>query len=499
MKKKVILFLFTILWMSFIGNSPLASASVNETSGRIEIVNTDFGALSDVLDQYSDVEVNTMAVSGVMDESDFRTLYAFIRSKGVESLDLGSCDAKDGIIPDYAFFDPQIQGVTDENVQILPLARLVLPGNSRTIGQNALSYLRLQDFSLPGQIATLDNNAFVGFDLQGGDLVLPESVTSLGCMSLGMMRNIGTLHVPQSVTYMDEDVFAFSKIGSVILADGLTFIGERAFIQTDVEQIAIPASVTSLGQSAFSGCTAKKIIIGDGVKSIPQFCFLNCAELKEVILGANVEEIHTMSFENTPVLSSIALPKNMKIVYAHSFTNSGLHSVKIESAATVLRPTSFATLNKNLTDIYCFSAKPPTIYEEGLGMAFCDTSDEEWNNYVCRDINVHVPKGCSDKYRSTMGWNWFSNMIDDINISEGLATTQTDKLSIEKTFNTITAVADGDAVVTLEVIGIDGAKRATAAGRGQAVADLTQLAPGVYVVRASDGSNVKTAKIMMND
>ena len=50
MKKKVILFLFTILWMSFIGNSPLASASVNETSGRIEIVNTDFGALSDVLD-----------------------------------------------------------------------------------------------------------------------------------------------------------------------------------------------------------------------------------------------------------------------------------------------------------------------------------------------------------------------------------------------------------------------------------------------------------------
>lgn len=452
-----------------------------------------------MLAQYSDVEVNAMDVTGVMDESDFRTLYAFIRSKGVESLDLGDCDAKDGIIPDYAFFDPQIQGVTGEDVQILPLSYLVLPGNSRTIGQNALSYLRLQDFSLPGQIATLDNNAFVGFDLQGGNLVLPESVTSLGCMSLGLMRNIGTLHVPQSVTYMDEDVFAFSKIGSVVLADGLTFIGERAFIQTDIEQIAIPASVTSLGQSAFSGCTAKKIVIGDGVKSIPQFCFFNCAELKEVLLGANVEEIHTMSFENTPSLSAITLPKNTKNAYARSFKNSGLHSVSIESAETVLRPSSFATLNKNLTDIYCFSAKPPTIYEEGLGMAFCDTSDEGWNNYVCRDINVHVPKGCSDKYRSTMGWNWFSNMIDDINISEELATTQTDKLSIEKTFNTIAAVADGNAEVTIEVVGIDGAKRATASGRGHAAADLTHLAPGVYVVRASDGSNVKTAKIMMND
>ncbi|WP_304382071.1 T9SS type A sorting domain-containing protein [Paramuribaculum intestinale] len=72
-------------------------------------------------------------------------------------------------------------------------------------------------------------------------------------------------------------------------------------------------------------------------------------------------------------------------------------------------------------------------------------------------------------------------------------------LTLRRNGDSLVAVADGDAVVTLEVIGIDGAKRATAAGRGQAAADLTQLAPGVYVVRASDGSNVKTAKVMMTD
>ncbi len=72
------------------------------------------------------------------------------------------------------------------------------------------------------------------------------------------------------------------------------------------------------------------------------------------------------------------------------------------------------------------------------------------------------------------------------------------KLTMSWKDNEVVAVGGGDAVVTLEVIGIDGAKRATASGRGHAVADLTQLAPGVYVVRVSDGSNVKTAKIMIN-
>ena len=65
--------------------------------------------------------------------------------------------------------------------------------------------------------------------------------------------------------------------------------------------------------------------------------------------------------------------------------------------------------------------------------------------------------------------------------------------------DSVVAVADGDAMVTLEVIGIDGAKRASASGRGQAVADLTQLSPGVYVVRASDGTSVKTLKAMINE
>ncbi len=88
--------------------------------------------------------------------------------------------------------------------------------------------------------------------------------------------------------------------------------------------------------------------------------------------------------------------------------------------------------------------------------------------------------------------------LRELHNTVGTGIASTEDLRIVRSGASLVAVADGDAVVTLEVIGIDGAKRATAAGRGRAAADLTQLAPGVYVARASDGHNAKTIKAMIN-
>ena len=89
--------------------------------------------------------------------------------------------------------------------------------------------------------------------------------------------------------------------------------------------------------------------------------------------------------------------------------------------------------------------------------------------------------------------------LQELHNTVGTGIAVAEDLRIVRSGDSVVAVADGDAMVTLEVIGIDGAKRASASGRGQAVADLTQLSPGVYVVRASDGTSVKTLKAMINE
>ena len=89
--------------------------------------------------------------------------------------------------------------------------------------------------------------------------------------------------------------------------------------------------------------------------------------------------------------------------------------------------------------------------------------------------------------------------LQELHNTVGTGIAVAEDLRIVRSGDSVVAVADGDAVVTLEVIGIDGAKRASTSGRGQAVADLSQLAPGVYVARASDGNSVKTLKAMIID
>ena len=128
------------------------------------------------------------------------------------------------------------------------------------------------------------------------------------------------------------------------------------------------------------------------------------------------------------------------------------------------------------------------IWVEGIGSA-----DGAYISYITDGDLKYRMSECSLNGNVIFSYDDFSKPVESVDgiLDDG-------SLSVSWTGGEVVAVADGDAVVTLEVIGIDGAKRATAAGRGQAVADLTQLAPGVYVVRVSDGSNVKTAKIMIN-
>lgn len=88
------------------------------------------------------------------------------------------------------------------------------------------------------------------------------------------------------------------------------------------------------------------------------------------------------------------------------------------------------------------------------------------------------------------------SMVNGGNAVEGVSA---DTLTLRKEGNFIWAVSDAEAAMTLEVVGIEGAKHVAAAGRGTVGADLSTLAPGVYVVRATDGRDVKTLKVMIND
>ncbi|MBR4204794.1 MAG: leucine-rich repeat protein [Clostridia bacterium] len=128
-------------------------------------------------------------------------------------------------------------------------------------------------------ITHIGNNAFnfssslIGITLVG-ELVIPDSVTTIGDRAFSGCSGFDSLTISPSVTTIGE--WAFSECsgftGSLTIPDGVTSIGNDAFSRCNgfTGSLTIPDSVTTIGDYAFSGCSGFTggVTIGNGLESI---------------------------------------------------------------------------------------------------------------------------------------------------------------------------------------------------------------------------------------
>ena len=91
----------------------------------------------------------------------------------------------------------------------------------------------------------------------GGDVVIPEGVTSLPNNLFQNCKGISSVTIPSSVTSIGEGVFyGCTGLTSIEISGSVTSVGVSAFRGcTGLTSIEIPSSVTSIGSDAFYGCT----------------------------------------------------------------------------------------------------------------------------------------------------------------------------------------------------------------------------------------------------
>ena len=126
----------------------------------------------------------------------------------------------------------------------------------------------------------------------------------------------GDVVIPNSVTSIGEYAFwGCSGLTSVTIPNTITTIGENAFSGcTGLTSIIIPNSVTSIGSSAFSGCSGlTSITIPNGVTSIGIAAFFDCSGLTSITIPNSVTTIGEMAFEECNVLNSVTLPDNLDV------------------------------------------------------------------------------------------------------------------------------------------------------------------------------------------
>ena len=185
------------------------------------------------------------------------------------------------------------------------LAEVVIPNSVTSIGDRAFSGCRsLAEVVIPNSVVCINGNPF--FDWNGKlECLSPSFVYEDNILfnkdksRIISFRNqkLTSYVIPASVTRIGE--FAFSRCESlteVVISDSVTSIGDHAFsLCRSLTEVVIPDSVTSIGDGAFSSCESlRSVVIPDSVTSIGDWAFSYCSfpyDLKQELSSRFGEKI----------------------------------------------------------------------------------------------------------------------------------------------------------------------------------------------------------------
>ena len=200
------------------------------------------------------------------------------------------------------------------------------------------------DIVIPDSVTSIGNGAFSGCT-ELTSVTIPDSVTSIGGGAFYGCTGLTSINIPDSVTSIGYSAFYdCTGITSINIPDSVTSIGNSAFYNcTGLTNVTIPDSVTSIGDKAFYYCKGlTSVTIPNSVTSIGDYAFYNCTGLTNVTIPDSVTSIGSDAFYGCKGLTSINIPDNVTRIYGYTFYGcTGLTSVTIGNSVTSIGSDAF--------------------------------------------------------------------------------------------------------------------------------------------------------------
>ena len=111
------------------------------------------------------------------------------------------------------------------------------------------------------------------------------------------------------------------EVKELIIPNSVTSIGPNTFSECSVlASVTIPSSVTSIGSSAFRGCSGlTSVTIPSSVTSIGSSAFFSCSGLTSVTIPSGVTSIGGYTFSNCSGLTSLTIPSSVTSIGDNAF------------------------------------------------------------------------------------------------------------------------------------------------------------------------------------
>ena len=268
------------------------------------------------------------------------------------------------------------------------------------------------------------------------DLVIPNSVTSIGDYAFYNCRGLTSVTIPNIVTSIGEQAFYNCSLTSVsinsdaivsanrtendnlnsifgsqvkeyVVGDDVTAIGDYAFQgNTNLSMITLGNSVTSIGASAFYGCSSMNTLtIGNSVTSIGNKAFSGCSRLTSVTINSN--DIVSADRTENDNLNSIFGSQVKEYIVGEDVTaigqnafrgNTNLTTVSVGKNIGSIGDNAFYGCS-NLATFTCYAADIPTANSsvfEGIDLT---------------TATLYVPASALEEYEETKPWRRFGTIL----------------------------------------------------------------------------------------
>ena len=335
------------------------------------------------------------------------------------------------------------------------IVSVTLGDNVRVIPENAFKGCTgLREMNLPQGLKAIGHSAFAQCGNLGGDLIIPEGVTSIGgsafygCRSLRSLQlshNIteigdytfyqcsgleGRLVLPEGITRIGTAAFkgCSGLSGGLALPAGVSYIGDEAFLGCEqlTGTLTIPIGMNYIGQSAFAdckrlsaieygaedcrslgvvghtafhGCTGiRSVTIFNGVRQIPNCAFSNCTGVEgTIVIPDGVTSIGSNAFSGCTQITSVQLPEGLESIKSGAFRGC----TRLDGVLRI--PATVNTLGNNAFE-NCISIT--SIEMAGYPPRIGNNTFSGVNSI----IPVHVPCKSLLSYQNSEHWRYFSHI-----------------------------------------------------------------------------------------